>query len=185
MSTAFLPWLLALANPDFTSSGFDTGLPDVENDVACGQAFRCSRAISASIIEAARAQGLNPNEIDTKCVSLGKDGRALAVEPHVTGGRVKLARAALEKRSSYRGNVANHLVLRNIIRVSERPHIKPPLDRARPHVETYIGSVGARPFLGVRFSGPPAGCVIEFRAPLSCLRLDLRHAWRNAGKQRA
>jgi hypothetical protein len=184
MSTAFLPWLLALANPDFTSSGFDTGLPDVENDVACGQAFRCSRAISASIIEAARAQGLNPNEIDTKYVSLGKDGRALAVEPHVTGGRVKLARAALEKRSSYRGNVANHLVLRwfDMRRSLTRMMLR---DRARPHVETYIGSVGARPFLGVRFSGPPAGCVIEFRAPLSCLRLDLRHAWRNAGKQRA
>ena len=27
MSTPFLPWLLALANPDFTSSGVDTGLP--------------------------------------------------------------------------------------------------------------------------------------------------------------
>src|SRR6516165_7421814 len=27
MSTAFLPWLLALADPDFTSSGVETGLP--------------------------------------------------------------------------------------------------------------------------------------------------------------
>jgi hypothetical protein len=63
-----------------------------------------------AIIEAARAQGFNPREIDAKYVTLGKDGRALAVEPHVTGGRVKLSRSALDKRTSYRGVVANHLV---------------------------------------------------------------------------
>jgi hypothetical protein len=63
-----------------------------------------------AIIEAARAQGFAPNEIDAKFVALGKDGRALAVEPHVTDGRVKLSRSALEKRSNYRGVVANHLV---------------------------------------------------------------------------
>ena len=34
----------------------------------------------------------------------------MAVEPHVTDGRVKLSRSALEKRSNYRGVVANHLV---------------------------------------------------------------------------
>jgi hypothetical protein len=63
-----------------------------------------------SIIETARSQGLNPNEIDTKFVALGKDGRALAAEPHATGGRVKLSRSALDKRTNYRGVVANHLV---------------------------------------------------------------------------
>ena len=30
-------------------------------------------------------------------------------EPHATGGRVKIGRSALDKRSSYRGVVANHL----------------------------------------------------------------------------
>ena len=41
-----------------------------------------------SIIEVSRAQGFAPHEIDAKYVSLGKDGRALAVEPHTqpTGG---------------------------------------------------------------------------------------------------
>ena len=63
-----------------------------------------------AIIEAARAQGFNPHEIDAKYVSLGKDGRALAVEPHATGGRMKLGRSALEMRTNYRGVVANHLV---------------------------------------------------------------------------
>jgi hypothetical protein len=63
-----------------------------------------------SIIETARSQGLSPNEIDTKFVTLGKDGRALAVEPHSTGGRVKIGRSALDKRTNYRGVVANHLV---------------------------------------------------------------------------
>jgi hypothetical protein len=52
-----------------------------------------------------------PHEIDAKYVSLGKDGRALAVEPHVTGGRVKLnlSRSALDKRTNYRGVATNHL----------------------------------------------------------------------------
>ena len=63
-----------------------------------------------SIIEICRAQELHPNEIDTQFVALGKDGRALAVEPHVSGGRVKLSRSALDKRTNYRGVVANHLV---------------------------------------------------------------------------
>ena len=43
-----------------------------------------------AIIEAARAQGLNPHEIDTKYVTAGKDARALMVEPHSTAGRVKM-----------------------------------------------------------------------------------------------
>jgi hypothetical protein len=63
-----------------------------------------------AMIEAARAQGLSPPEIDAKYVRLGKDGRALAVEPHTTDGRVKLSRSALDKRTNYRGVVANHLV---------------------------------------------------------------------------
>jgi hypothetical protein len=62
-----------------------------------------------AIIEAARAQGLNPSEIDTKYVAAGKDARALMVEPHAAAGRVKIGRAALGKRSSYRGVLANHL----------------------------------------------------------------------------
>jgi hypothetical protein len=48
--------------------------------------------------------------IDAKYVSLGTDGRALAVEPHVTQGRLKIGRTALDKRMNYRGVVANHLV---------------------------------------------------------------------------
>ena len=62
-----------------------------------------------AIIEAARAQGLSPREIDAKFVTLGKDNRALAAEPHVTAGRVKIGRSALDKRSSYRGVTGNHL----------------------------------------------------------------------------
>jgi hypothetical protein len=63
-----------------------------------------------AIIEAARAQGLNPQEIDTKYVTAGKDARALMVEPHSTAGRLKIGRSALERRSIYRGAAANHLV---------------------------------------------------------------------------
>ena len=62
-----------------------------------------------AIIEMARAQGLNPREIDAKYVAMGKDARALMVEPHSTGGRLKIGKSAFAKRSSYRGAVANHL----------------------------------------------------------------------------
>jgi hypothetical protein len=62
-----------------------------------------------AIIEAARAQGLNPREIDTKYVAAGKDARALMVEPHSAVGRLKIGRSALDRRSNYRGVVANHL----------------------------------------------------------------------------
>jgi hypothetical protein len=61
------------------------------------------------IIEAARVQGLNPREINTKYVSAGKDARALMVEPHAGAGRLKIGRAAFDKRSNYRGILANHL----------------------------------------------------------------------------
>jgi hypothetical protein len=63
-----------------------------------------------SIIEACRAQGLNPREIDAKFVMLGKDNRALHAEPHVSNGRVKIGWSALDKRTNYRGVTANHLV---------------------------------------------------------------------------
>jgi hypothetical protein len=63
-----------------------------------------------SIIEICQAQGLYPNDIDSKLVALGKDGRALAAEPHVNAGRVKIGKSALDKRMNYRGVTANHLV---------------------------------------------------------------------------
>jgi hypothetical protein len=63
-----------------------------------------------AMIEAARGQGFFPHEVDAAFVSLGKDGRALAVEAHAARGRLKLGRTALEKRASYRGVTANHLV---------------------------------------------------------------------------
>lgn len=62
-----------------------------------------------AIIEAARAQGLSPREIDAKYLSAGKDARPLMVEPHSAAGRLKIGRSALERHSNYRGGVANHL----------------------------------------------------------------------------
>ena len=62
-----------------------------------------------AVIEAARAQGLHPREIGAKYVAAGKDARALMVEPHAAGGRLKIGRSALDKRASYRGVMANHL----------------------------------------------------------------------------
>jgi hypothetical protein len=98
-----------------------------------------------TIIEAARAQGLSPREIDTKWVELGKDGRALVVEPHATGGRFKLGRSALDKRTSYRGVVANHLVLQVAEDAARNPFVRtsaaglPPSPPKSPPPRTVAG----------------------------------------------
>ena len=63
-----------------------------------------------AVIEAARVQGLNPQEIDSKYVAAGKDARALMAEPHVAAGRLKIGRSALDKGTHYRGVMANHLI---------------------------------------------------------------------------
>jgi hypothetical protein len=63
-----------------------------------------------AIIEMARVQGLNPREIDAKYVAAGKDARALLAEPHATAGRVKIGKSAFDKRTNYRGNLADHLM---------------------------------------------------------------------------
>jgi hypothetical protein len=63
-----------------------------------------------SVIEVAWQSGMNLKEIDTKFVALGKDGRALAVEPHTSTGRVKLGQHAYQQRSNYKGVTVNHLV---------------------------------------------------------------------------
>jgi hypothetical protein len=63
-----------------------------------------------SIIEVCQARGLHPHDIDTKFVTLGKDNRALAAEPHFNAGRIKIGRYAFDKRTNYRGVTANHLI---------------------------------------------------------------------------
>jgi hypothetical protein len=97
------PWLMRMR--DLTMAWFKrlkplNGLPSAYVEPA-GNGY--------AIIEAARVQGLNPREIDSKFAALGKDNRALAAEPHATAGRVKIGRSALSKRTSYRGVMANHL----------------------------------------------------------------------------
>jgi hypothetical protein len=63
-----------------------------------------------SVIETCRLLGLNPQEIDPKYTLLGKDGRGVACEPHGAKGRIKIGRTAFERRSNYKGVLANHLV---------------------------------------------------------------------------
>jgi hypothetical protein len=60
------------------------------------------------LLEIAGEQRIAARELDTQWVEWGKDGRALAVEPHVTNGRVRFGRSAYEKRIEYRGAVYNH-----------------------------------------------------------------------------
>ena len=49
-------------------------------------------AMGLRLLELAGEQRIVANEIKTEWVEWGKDGRALAVEPHVTAGRVKFAK---------------------------------------------------------------------------------------------
>jgi len=60
------------------------------------------------LLEIAGEQRIAARELDTQWVEWGKDGRALAVEPHVTAGRVRFARSAFDKRMDYRGALYNH-----------------------------------------------------------------------------
>jgi hypothetical protein len=65
-------------------------------------------AMGLRLLELASEQRIPARELDTTRVEWGKDGRALAVEPHVTRGRVKFAKYAYDKRKEYRGAVYNH-----------------------------------------------------------------------------
>ena len=56
-----------------------------------------------AVIEAARAQGSIRARSTPNMSAAGKDARALMVEPHAAGGRVKIGRSALDKRTNYRG----------------------------------------------------------------------------------
>ena len=65
-------------------------------------------AMGLRLLELAGEQRIAAQEVNTEWVEWGKDGRALAVEPHVTAGRVKFARSAYDKRMEYKGAVYNH-----------------------------------------------------------------------------
>ena len=65
-------------------------------------------AMGLRLLELAGEQRIAAQEINTEWVEWGKDGRALAVEPHVTAGRVRFARSAYDKRMEYKGAVYNH-----------------------------------------------------------------------------
>ena len=65
-------------------------------------------AMGLRLLELAGEQRIPARELDTTWVEWGKDGRALAVEPHVTRGRVKFVKYAYDKRMEYRGAVYNH-----------------------------------------------------------------------------
>jgi hypothetical protein len=65
-------------------------------------------AMGLRLLELASEQRIPARELDSTWVEWGKDGRALAVEPHVTRGRVRFARTAYDKRIEYRVAVYNH-----------------------------------------------------------------------------
>ena len=65
-------------------------------------------AMGLRLLELAGEQRIAAQEVNTEWVEWGKDGRALAVEPHVTAGRVRFARSAYDKRMEYKGAVYNH-----------------------------------------------------------------------------
>ena len=65
-------------------------------------------AMGLRLLELAGEQRIVATALNTEWVEWGKDGRALAVEPHVTNGRVRFARSAYDKRMDYRGAAYNH-----------------------------------------------------------------------------
>ena len=67
-------------------------------------------AMGLRLLELAGEQRIPAMALPTDWVELGKDGRALMAEPHILGGRVKLAKTAYDKRMEFKGAVHNHLV---------------------------------------------------------------------------
>jgi hypothetical protein len=67
-------------------------------------------AMGLRLLELAGQQRIPATALPTDWVELGKDGRALMAEPHILGGRVKLAKTAYDKRMEFKGAVHNHLV---------------------------------------------------------------------------
>ena len=65
-------------------------------------------AMGLRLLELASEQHIPARELDTQWVEWGKDGRALAIEPHVTAGRVRFSKHAYDKRMEYKGAVYNH-----------------------------------------------------------------------------
>ena len=59
-------------------------------------------AMGLRLLELASEQHIAAQEIKTEWVEWSKDGRALAIEPHVTAGRVKFAKTAYDKRMEYK-----------------------------------------------------------------------------------
>lgn len=67
-------------------------------------------AMGLRLLEVAEVERIPAKPIHADWVSLGKDDRALMVEPHVTNGRVKIARSAYDKRMMFHGALFNHLL---------------------------------------------------------------------------
>jgi hypothetical protein len=67
-------------------------------------------AMGEMLLAKAPGLGIDAHPIDSALVSRGKDLRALAAEPHVSAGRVRITREAYDKTSSYRGVTRNQLL---------------------------------------------------------------------------
>lgn len=63
-----------------------------------------------ALLQASRRQGLPVEAINMKLTAQGKEGRAIAVSPHVHQGKVKLSAYAFDKTIDYRQQSKNHLL---------------------------------------------------------------------------
>ncbi len=62
------------------------------------------------LLQHAPGKGWPLHGIDSKLTALGKVGRALSVSGYIHGGKVKISRAAYEKRTLFKGAMRNHLL---------------------------------------------------------------------------
>jgi hypothetical protein len=82
-------------------------------------------ALGEMLLAKAPGLGISARPIDTALVSRGKDLRALAAEPHVSAGRVKITHGAYNKTSNYRGVTRNQLLAQlSSFRVGDRAAYK-------------------------------------------------------------
>jgi hypothetical protein len=68
------------------------------------------KASGMILLQQARRRGMKASAIDSKLTSVGKDERAISVSGYVYQGKVKIARLAYDKVTTYKGTSRNHLL---------------------------------------------------------------------------
>ena len=69
------------------------------------------KASGTILLQQAQRQDLPAQAIDSKLTAVGKDERAISISGYVSAGMVKIAQAAYDKVTTYKGRTGNHFLM--------------------------------------------------------------------------